>query len=311
MKSGSIWPALAALLLAAPAQAQSNPDLEQCRSISNNPDLAIKHCTRAIDSGKLTPAERAQAHQSRGVEFAGRNDYDRAIADYDAALRINPKLAEALHNRGIAWAHKGDPDRAIADFDAALRLNPKDPGTLHSRAVELTVKGEYARALADYDAVLRLDPKASGINFSKARTYFYSADYARAAEEFERAFKLEPNDYFALWLYLARKRGGAAAAEDLLDQSTRGSQRGGWPSAVVALYLGRTDVQSVMNAATDSNAERQRDQRCEANFYVAHWHLAQNAPERALPLLQEAERGCPKHFLEYEGTLAELRRLKR
>jgi lipoprotein NlpI len=298
-------------MLAGAVQAQVNTDLEQCRTITNNPDLAIKHCTAAIDSGKLAPRERAQAHLNRAVEWTNKNDYDRAIADYDAALKIDPKLAEAYQSRGSAWAHKGDPDRAIADFDAALRLNPKDAGALLGRAVEWTVKGDYKRALADYDAVQRIDPKAEDLAFSRARTLFYSENYPRAVEEFEKAHKASPTDYSAMWLYLARKRGRVAGAEDMLDESTRASQRGGWPSAIIALYLGRTDLQSVMNAATDSNAERQREQRCEANFYAAHWHLFRNAPERALPLLQEAERTCPKQFLEYEGTVAELRRLKR
>ena len=311
MKLSSVWFGLLASMLAGVVHAQVNTDLEQCRTISNNPDLAIKHCTAAIDSGKLSPRDRAQAHLNRGVEWFNKNDYDRAIADYDAALRIDPKLADAYHGRGSAWAHKGDPERAISDFDSALRLNPKDAGALHARAVELTVKGDYARALADYDAALRLDPKADDIAFSRARTFFYSEDYPRAIAEFEKAHKASPTDYSAMWLYLARKRGGMAGAEDMLDEATRASQRLGWPSAVIALYLGRTDLQSVMNAATDANPGRQRDQRCEANFYTAHWHLFQNAPERALALLQEAERSCPKQFLEYEGTLAELRRLKK
>lgn len=311
MSFRSAWFGLPAALLTVFAYAQANPDLEQCRAMTNNADLAIKHCTRAIGSGKLSAAERAQAHRSRGAEWANKGDFDRAISDYDAALRIDPKLADAYHYRGSAWAHKGNPDRAIADFDAALRLNPKDSGALHARAVEWTVKGDYARAQADYDSVLRLDPKTSGIHFSRGRTLLYATDYARAIDEFERAHKLEPTDYSALWLYLARKRGGTTGAESMLDESTRSSQRLGWPSAVIALYAGRTDVQSVMNAATDQDPARQRDQRCEANFYVAQWHLIQGATERALPLLQEAERGCPKHFLEYEGALAELRRLKR
>jgi lipoprotein NlpI len=159
---------------------------------------------------------------------------------------------------------------------------------------------------------MRLDPKGAGeIAFSRGRTLFYSGDYPRAIADFEAAHKASPTDYSALWLYLARKRGGVTGAEDMLDAATRGSQRGAWPSDVIALYLGRTDLQSVMNASTDSNAERQREQRCEANFYTAHWHLFQNATERALAALQEAERSCPKQFFEYEGALAELRRLQK
>ena len=138
----AFWLAAALTVIPLGATAQTGTDADLCRNITNNPDLAIKHCTRALETGKLSPRERAQVLVSRGVEWANKRDYDRAIADYDAALKIDPKFSEALHNRGSAWAHKGDPDRAIADFDAALRINPKNENALHARAVELSVKGE-------------------------------------------------------------------------------------------------------------------------------------------------------------------------
>lgn len=61
---------------------------------------------------------------ARGDGHRSRGDLDRAIADYDAALKVDPKLADAHHNRGVAWHAKGDRRRALADFDAALRLRP-------------------------------------------------------------------------------------------------------------------------------------------------------------------------------------------
>ncbi|MNC90265.1 lipoprotein NlpI [compost metagenome] len=75
------------------------------------------------------------------------------------------------------------------------------------------------------------------------------------------------------------------------------------------LYLGRTDINSVMAAATDRDAKIQREQRCEANFYVAHWHLIRNNRDLAVALLKDAQADCPKDFMEYEGAVAELRRL--
>src|SRR5688572_9515160 len=111
-----------ALLLAAAAAAHGQvDDAERCASITGNPDLAIQHCTRAIDSGKLSGDTLAQMHYSRAFEWANKNDHDRAIADYDAAIRINSKYTNAYYNRGIAWGAKGDPDRAIADYDTLDR----------------------------------------------------------------------------------------------------------------------------------------------------------------------------------------------
>lgn len=61
---------------------------------------------------------------ARGDDFNIKGDMDRAIADYDAALKADPAFPEALNSRGMAWRAKGDRRRALADFDAALKLKP-------------------------------------------------------------------------------------------------------------------------------------------------------------------------------------------
>lgn len=83
------------------------------------------------DDGTSPPD--AQTLLSRGDGHIRRGDLARAIADYDAALMADPKLAEAHHNRGIAWRARGDRRRALADFDAALRLRPDFEGARLSR----------------------------------------------------------------------------------------------------------------------------------------------------------------------------------
>ena len=67
---------------------------------------------------------------------------DLALADYDAALALNPMLAAALANRGTVWAQTGDFDRAIADYGTALRINPHDVGTRKNLAIALEQKYE-------------------------------------------------------------------------------------------------------------------------------------------------------------------------
>jgi lipoprotein NlpI len=296
------WLASLVLVVAAAAQAQDS-DIERCSSVTGKPDLAIQHCTRAIESGKVSGETLAQMHYNRAVEWAAKGDYDRAIADYDAAIRINPKLADAYYNRGNAWGLKGDPDRAIADYDAFIRLNPRDPAAHIARAVELMVKGEYARAVAGYDTALALDPKSGIALHGRGRANFYAGDSQRAVADLERAWRTEPNHYTAAWLYLARKRAGAIDAEDLLDSETRGHRDGNWPTAVLMLYMGRTDLDSVLASAVDRDPRKQSEQACEASFYIAHWHLLRKEDDRAVPLLRQAQAGCPRDFLEHEGAV--------
>ena len=75
------------------------------------PDVAVK----SLDAKTLL---------ARGDDFNIKGELDRAIADYDAALKVEPALAEALNSRGMAWRAKGDRRRALSDFDAALKLKP-------------------------------------------------------------------------------------------------------------------------------------------------------------------------------------------
>ena len=42
-----------------------------------------------------------------------------AIADYDAALKLSPKLAEALYGRGVARQRNGDTAAGNADLAVA------------------------------------------------------------------------------------------------------------------------------------------------------------------------------------------------
>jgi lipoprotein NlpI len=297
---------------AAAARAQAYvADAERCVSITNNSDLAIQYCTRAIESGRITGEDLARLHFSRGVEWANKNENDRALADYDAAIRLSPKFADAYYNRGNIWANKGEPDRAIADYDAAIRLNPKDVASHVGRAVELTLKGDYARAGSDYEAALRMDPKSADAYFGRGRARFYSGDYPRAIADFEQALKLEPNGYTPIWLYLARRKSGAPSAEDALDNETRAFRNTSWPGTLIVFYLGRTDVNSVFAAATDPDPRMQRENRCEANFYLAHWHLLRGEQALAAPLLNDARDNCPRSIVEYEGAVTELRRLQR
>ena len=51
-------------------------------------------------------------------------DYDGAIQAYTEAIDLNPKNASAFSNRGHAFHAKGDPDRAIADWNKAITLDP-------------------------------------------------------------------------------------------------------------------------------------------------------------------------------------------
>ena len=51
---------------------------------------------------------------------------DKALADLNAAIKLDPKFAPVVYARGNLHAEQGDFDKALADFTAAVKLAPKN-----------------------------------------------------------------------------------------------------------------------------------------------------------------------------------------
>ena len=51
-------------------------------------------------------------------------DYDRAIANFDTTIKLNPKDVGAYYNRGLAHEISEQRDKAITDYRMALELDP-------------------------------------------------------------------------------------------------------------------------------------------------------------------------------------------
>jgi Tfp pilus assembly protein PilF len=68
----------------------------------------------------------AEAHYNQGVAYYKDKDYDRAIAEFTEAIRIDPNDAEAYFRRGAGYGSTGDYDQAVKDFTEAIMINPND-----------------------------------------------------------------------------------------------------------------------------------------------------------------------------------------
>ena len=94
---------------------------------ANDEEKIIAVCGALIGNDKAPKADRAKAVIARAVVYERKGDVDRAIGDYDTALRLDPTLADIFSARGELYRKKGDRVHALADFGAALKLNPNHP----------------------------------------------------------------------------------------------------------------------------------------------------------------------------------------
>jgi tetratricopeptide (TPR) repeat protein len=90
------------------------------------------------------------AHFGRGCAWYWKNDYTKAIADFDEVIRLDPQYVKAYVYRASAWYRKTEYDKAIRDYTEAIRLDPTLAGVYVERGDARRDKGEWAEAAADY-----------------------------------------------------------------------------------------------------------------------------------------------------------------
>jgi tetratricopeptide (TPR) repeat protein len=104
-------------------------------------DTVIDGCTAVIQSGQEPREKLATAFDNRGVAYKLKGQYDRALQDYEQAIRLNPSNANAYNNRGVIYRIKGEYGRAIADYDEAIWLKNGDlPPAYYNRALPMLIK---------------------------------------------------------------------------------------------------------------------------------------------------------------------------
>jgi tetratricopeptide (TPR) repeat protein len=146
-------------LASSPSRASSRSEWNTCSDDNAAATVRIAACTSLLDQGGGTDAMRALVFSNRGNARTDSGDIEMAVADFDAAIKLKPDLAEAFNGRCWAFAVQGRKlDDALRDCNEALRLEPGNADTLDSRAFVYLRQRQYAKAIADYSVALAGKP---------------------------------------------------------------------------------------------------------------------------------------------------------
>ena len=90
---------------------------------------ALNDLTESI---KIKPE--ARAYEQRAAIERGINDYDKALADFAEASKLNPGEIKYRNYRAYIYETRGDLQNAMAENDAALKINGKNKEALERKA---------------------------------------------------------------------------------------------------------------------------------------------------------------------------------
>ena len=95
-----------------------------------------------------------QDRQSEAAELDAQ-----ALADFETAVRMDPKNWKPLHNRGVSRALADRLDEALEDFSRVIELKPDYANAWFNRAEIRAERGELEDAVTDYTQAIKLKPE--------------------------------------------------------------------------------------------------------------------------------------------------------
>jgi tetratricopeptide (TPR) repeat protein len=115
---------LALALVALPAWAQTQEQYFWCAGTKFTKDQMIAGCTAIIQSGRYAGTHTlAMAYNNRGWAYHEKGEDAKALPDAEQAVALEPK-ASRIETRAEIYEKLGRRDQAIADYRAALKLDP-------------------------------------------------------------------------------------------------------------------------------------------------------------------------------------------
>jgi tetratricopeptide (TPR) repeat protein len=170
-----------------------------------------------------TKSKEAAAYANRGIAKLKSNDLNGAIADFNRAIQVDPKLARAYELRGVAKRRRheltaygrvnifrrntepsanrsADLDSAIADFNHALELDPKNVNAYRHRGMAKVERGDRGGAIADFNHALGIDPKNAAVYLDRGHVKLNEGNLEEALADYNRSLQLDSNNANAYYI---------------------------------------------------------------------------------------------------------------
>jgi len=158
---------------------------------------------RAIQLHASYPGTLPNAWNNLGILCAREGDTDRAIENFQRALKIDPAHAIALVNLGNAYRQKKDWAEAQKVLQRALELNSDDPETNYSLGMVFAQTVDSERAYEFLKKAIALRPGYAEALNNLGVLYLRSRKPEEARRSFEESIRVAP-EYDQAYLNLAR-----------------------------------------------------------------------------------------------------------
>jgi adenylate cyclase len=135
----------------------------------------------------------ADAHGLLCALYLTKREYDKAIAEGERAVALNPGGTSVLVSYAASLAVAGRPEEAIPLFQKAIRLNPFGPSYLYREFGEaLRDTGRFEEAVSAYKKAIQLAPDNISAHIHLTTTYIWMGREKEARAEAAEVLRINP-----------------------------------------------------------------------------------------------------------------------
>jgi tetratricopeptide (TPR) repeat protein len=154
--------------------------------------LAALISTSALAADKPPDRDQAIALNNLGVAYMNQQRMDKAVEEFDLALKADPGLTAAQLNKGIALLNLQKLPEAEKALDAAASGESNNPRVWYNLGLLRRSAGNSAAAIEDFQRVLTIDPNDPDTHYFLGTMYSQQQQYDKAIAEFEAGLRLKP-----------------------------------------------------------------------------------------------------------------------
>lgn len=135
-----------------------------------------------------------RAYGNRGNALSRQGNVDRALEDYNMAIKTCPWSIDPVLNRGVLLENMLRFDEAVEDYKAVLKVAPQDPAAWNNLGNATAGQGQYDLAVKYYDKAIRLAPRFSFAAANKALSLYQLGGHdEEAVREMEALIRRYPD----------------------------------------------------------------------------------------------------------------------
>ncbi len=196
-----------------PASSQASDEPEKT---SSEPAAAEQPNNADSNEGGNNPKIQARRFFNKAVKEHLSGQVAQAIADYKAALAIDPELGDAHSNLGLAYNQQHNYANALAEFRKALAVNPSDAITYNGVGAALRAQKDVPGAIKNWETSVKLNPKLAVAHYNLGTAYESQGDLDRAMVSYENATRNDQRlgeAFYRMGLIMMKKHKSEEAKE--------------------------------------------------------------------------------------------------